>query len=115
MNIYKTEHPNPQFMRKNWVNLNGEWDFEFEKAKSGFKFSADESTALKIYGENCYEYKINVPFCIESVLSNIGYTDFVNRVWYRKRVEIRKNDFRVFLHIGAADYLTTVLVNSVPI
>lgn len=114
MNIYKTEHPNPQFMRKNWVNLNGEWDFGFEKAKSGFKFSADESTALKIYGENCYEYKINVPFCIESVLSNIGYTDFVNRVWYRKRVEIRKNDFRVFLHIGAADYLTTVLVNSVP-
>lgn len=114
MNIYKTEHPNPQFKRENWVNLNGEWDFGFEKAKAGFKFSTDESRALKIYGENRYEYKINVPFCIESALSNIGYTNFVNLVWYRKKVEINKNDGRIFLHIGAADYLTTVLVNSKP-
>lgn len=112
MHIYKAEHPNPQFMRKNWVNLNGEWDFGFKKAKAGFKFSSDESTALKIYAENRYEYKINVPFCIESALSNIGYTDFVNLVWYRKKVEIEKSDSRIFLHIGAADFLTTVLVNS---
>ncbi len=115
MHTYKAEYPNPQFMRKNWVNLNGEWDFGFEKAKVGFKFSSDESRALKIHDENRYEYKINVPFCIESVLSNIGYTDFVNLVWYRKKVEIEKGDSRIFLHIGAADFLTTVLVNSVPV
>ncbi len=54
MHIYRTEHPNPQFMRKEWVNLNGEWDFGFKKAKAGFKFSSDESTALKIYAENRY-------------------------------------------------------------
>lgn len=115
MQIYRTEHPNPQFMRRNWVNLNGEWDFNFKKAKPGFKFSTDESTAVKICAENRYAYKINVPFCIESELSNLGYTDFVNLVWYRKRVEINKNNGRVFLHIGAADYLTTVLINSVPV
>lgn len=115
MNVYKTEHPNPQLMRKNWVNLNGEWDFGFEKAKTGFKFSADEGLAIRIYNENRYGYKINVPFCIESSRSNVGYTDFVNLVWYRKKVEIEKNGNRVFLHIGAADYLTTVLVNSVPV
>ena len=26
--IYRTEHPKPQFMRENWLNLNGSWDFE---------------------------------------------------------------------------------------
>ncbi len=112
MSTIKTEHPNPQFARKNWMSLNGEWDFGFEKARSGFNFSDDESRAAEIYKKNQYGYKINVPFCIESVLSGMGYTDFVNLVWYRKKVDIKKNDSRVFLHIGAADYLTTVLVNS---
>ena len=114
MNMYNKEHHNPQFERKNWVNLNGEWDFGYKKANIGFKFSENESRALKIYAENNYAYKINVPFCIESILSDIGCTDFVNLVWYRKKVVIHKNDCRVFLHIGAADYLTTVLVNSKP-
>lgn len=33
--IYRTEHPKPQFMRENWLNLNGEWDFEIDLAVSG--------------------------------------------------------------------------------
>lgn len=35
-------------------------------------------------------------------------------IWYgiAKKVVIHKNNNRVFLHIGAADYLTTVLVNG---
>ena len=113
MSIFRRNYPNPQFGRKDWVNLNGEWDFGFERARAGFKFSSDESLALKIHAEGRYGYKIRVPYCIESVLSGIGYTDFVNLVWYRKKVEITNRDGgRVFLHVGAADYLTTVIVNS---
>ena len=26
----RTEHPKPQFERENWLNLNGEWEFEFD-------------------------------------------------------------------------------------
>lgn len=112
MNVYREEYPNPQFERAGWQNLNGEWDFGFKKAAVGFKFSDDETRALKYHRENQYPYKINVPFCVESELSGIGNTDFVNLVWYRKKVNIIKDDGRIFLHIGAADYLTTVLVNS---
>ena len=112
MKTYRTEHPNPQFERDDWQCLNGEWDFGFKKAVPGFKFSADESAALKIRGDNNFPTKINVPFCIESSLSKIGFTDFVNMVWYRKKVDIKKGSKRVFLHIGAADYLTTVLING---
>lgn len=112
MKTYRSEYPNPQFERKNWQSLNGEWDFGFEKAVKRFKFSNDEQTAIDIYNKNRYSHKINVPFCIESKLSGIGCTDFVNMVWYRKKVVIHKNNCRVFLHIGAADYLTTVLVNG---
>lgn len=112
MEIYRSEYPNPQFMRSDWMNLNGDWDCGFKKAVAGFKFSHDESRALKYCSNGQYSHKINVPFCIESQLSGIGNTDFVNLVWYRKKTVIHKNENRVFLHIGAADYLTTVLINS---
>ena len=115
MNTPRKEYPNPQFERSNWQNLNGEWDFGFKKAKRGFKFSTDEKTAVEIYNTSDYPHKINVPFCLESELSGIGYTDFVNLAWYRKKITVNKGNNRVFLHIGAADYLTTILVNSKPV
>ena len=33
--MYRKEHPKPQFMRKNWMNLNGTWQFEFDYSDSG--------------------------------------------------------------------------------
>ena len=107
-------HPNPQFARTTFQPLNGEWDFGFKKAARGFRFSKDFSRAEKLCAAASYPQKIQVPFCPESVLSGIGYTDFINLAWYRKAVEIQKGAGRVFLHIGAADYLTTVLVNGRP-
>ena len=112
MKATRTEYPNPQFERSTWECLNGKWDFGFEKAKSGFRFSTDESKALEYYRKVSFPEKINVPFCLESILSGIGYKGFVNHAWYRKTVRIKPNNGRVFLHIGAADYLTTVLVNG---
>ena len=26
--MHRQEHPEPQFLRENWVNFNGDWDFE---------------------------------------------------------------------------------------
>ncbi len=112
MDFAVSKHPNPQFERKDIEILNGEWDFGFQKAKVGFKFSADEKKALETRDKNEYTHKINVPFCIESELSGIGYKDFINMVWYKKTVDIKCNGKRVFLCFGAADHLTTVLVNS---
>ncbi|MGN0447274.1 MAG: glycoside hydrolase family 2 protein [Acutalibacteraceae bacterium] len=110
--IIKSNYPNPQFVREDIVLLNGQWDFGFQKAKKGFRFSRNESRAEEIRNNCTYTRKINVPFCIESELSGIGYTDFVNMVWYKKSVEINKKGRRVFLHFGAADHLTTVLING---
>ena len=112
MEFAVTKHPNPQFERKNIEILNGEWDFDFKKAKRNFKFSTDEKRAVEVRNRNTYTHKINVPFCIESELSGIQYKDFINMVWYKKSVEIKKDENRVFLCFGAADHLTTVLVNG---
>lgn len=103
-------HPNPQFARASYQMLNGEWEFGYQKAKRGYKFGINESD-LQVMRANLNE-KIIVPYCIESELSGIGYKDFLNRVWYKKNVEIQKGDNRVFLNIGAADYVTSLYVNN---
>ena len=57
--IYRTEHPKPQFMRENWLNLNGEWLFEIDNSNSGEE--------RKLFNDTQdFSLKINVPFCPES-------------------------------------------------
>lgn len=106
--IYRTEHPKPQFMRDNWQNLNGMWDFEKDPGVSGKERGMQEASAE-------FSQKINVPFCLESKLSGIGDTDFINSVWYKREIEIEESKLEniVFLHFGAVDYETTVWVNGV--
>ena len=42
--IPRNEHPNPGFYRENYINLNGEWDFDFDFGNSGEeqKFQAND-------------------------------------------------------------------------
>ncbi len=105
--IYRTEHPKPQFMRENWLNLNGEWDFQLDPGASW-----EEQELYK--DADAYAKKINVPFCPESELSGIGHTDFMNSVWYRREVELEEKQLegRVLLHFGAVDYMATIYVNG---
>lgn len=103
MTIPRSEHPNPQFEREDWVNLNGEWEFELDRGVSG--------RDRKFYEREHLDSKIIVPFCPESVLSGIGNTDYLNCVWYLKRVKIKKCNKRVILHFGAVDYESYIYVN----
>ena len=58
--------------------------------------------------------KITVPFCPESELSGIGYTDFIPCVWYPRNINIPAewNGKKILLHFGAADYETKVYVDG---
>ncbi len=106
INIPRHEHPKPQAERANWLNLNGEWDFEFDFGNSKRESGIIERTE--------WEQKITVPFCPESKLSGIEHTDFIPAVWYRRSVDIDAEQLagKVFLHFGAVDYETTVYING---
>ena len=105
--IDRTEHPKPQFERAAWQNLNGEWQFEIDHGNSGAERGWEAPDAP-------FSRVINVPFCPESRLSGIGYTDFMTSVWYRRTVSVTAEELagRVVLHFGAVDYLTTVYING---
>ena len=106
MNIPRAEHPNPQWERDTWKNLNGTWEFEFD-----FGCSAVER---RLWEKERFDREILVPFCPESRLSGIGYTDFISGVAYRRNFELSQEELsgRVLLHFGAVDYEASVYVNG---
>ena len=105
-NIPRCEHPNPQFERASWLNLNGEWDFEFDFGNSAFESG--------IISKEEWSKKIVVPFCPQSKLSGIEYTDFIPAVWYRRKINVTADNLkgRVLLHFGAVDYEANIFVNG---
>lgn len=112
MNIVaRNEYPRPQFVRDEWMNLNGEWEFEIDHSASG--------KARGLYESDRLNGTIQVPFCPESRLSGVEFKDFMNCVWYRKEIELSENwvqgilqGEKIQIHFGAVDYLATVYVNG---
>jgi hypothetical protein len=95
------EYPRPQLVRKEWVNLNGLWQYAIT--------AKDAEKPAKWDGE------ILVPFCVESALSGVGKKVTPEQVlWYRrtfKKPEL-KDKGRLLLHFGAVDWQATVWVNG---
>ena len=106
MNIPRPEHPNPQWERENWRNLNGEWQFDFDFGKS--------ARERELYKQGGLSKKITVPFCPESKLSGICYTDFMASVCYKKTITLTENEAKnnVFLHFGAVDFHSFIYING---
>lgn len=104
---FRPEYPRPQFVRKEWLNLNGEWEFEFDDENVGRK----EKWFL---GSKSFSKKINVPFAYQSKLSGIGDPSFHDFVWYKREFTIPKEwkNQRIILHFGAVDYRAWVYVNG---
>lgn len=104
--IYRPEHPNPQWERTNWKNLNGEWEFEFDFGASAVQRERFKADSLP--------QKITVPFCPESDLSGIGYKDFIAGVCYRKVITLTKEELEndILLHFGAIDFKSYIYINQ---
>lgn len=106
-NIPLPEHPRPDFERTDWINLNGEWDFTFDKQKG--------EKAIKLKEANTLDYKINVPFSWGSPLS--GVPNKGNQGWYTRNITIPKEwkGKRIYLVIGASEWDTQAWLNGSPI
>ena len=107
MKCYVKDYPRPQFVRDNWVNLNGSWDFRFDDGNQGEK----EKWYEKFQGDK----KINVPFTFETKLSGIHDETRHDFVWYRREIQadaarLEKEDY--ILHFEGSDYITKVWVNG---
>lgn len=104
--IPRPEYPRPQFERADWINLNGKWSCEFDFGNSGAEKGYRTSKG--------FSQEIVVPFCPESKLSGIGYTDFINHMWYHRTVEVPESwaGKKIKLHFGAVDYMCELFIDG---
>ena len=96
-------YPRPQFKRDSFLCLNGDWDFAV---------TAAEERPVN------FPETIRVPFPPESILSGVGRTIPDGKYLCYKTTFTLPEGFlkgRLLLHIGAADQITSVFVNGVPV
>ena len=77
----RPEFPQPQFERKEWVNLNGPWRLAFDDADAGLR-------EAWYGGGRRFDRQIVVPFAFDSRRSGIGDRTFHPVVWYQRDVTV---------------------------
>ena len=104
--IPRPEYPRPQFERTEWRNLNGVWSYTFDFEKTGMITGNSNSAGFK--------GAINVPFCPESKLSGIEYKDFIEEMWYQRKLEVPAawNGQNILIHFGGVDYQSELFIDG---
>ncbi|MGN0068347.1 MAG: glycoside hydrolase family 2 protein [Prevotella sp.] len=102
----RPEYPRPQFERADWVNLNGTWTYSFDFGKTGMDREWQKSEG--------FNGKITVPFCPESELSGVKHTDFINSIWYQRKISIPAGweGKKIMLNFGAVDYESHIYIDG---
>ena len=107
MKCYIKDYPRPQFVRTDWENLNGTWDFAFDDANRGEK----EGWYQDFKGE----LKIQVPFTYETKLSGIQDEKRHDNIWYHRTICVdggKLADNRFMIHFEGCDFHTKLWVNG---
>ncbi len=102
-----SEYPRPQMERKDWMCLNGKWDYKGGKDLAN---ALDPEKPVNFDGKT---EQIRVPYCPESVLSGIQRKQEIN-MWYRRNF-IVPSDWKkkqVLIHFEAVAYHATLFVNG---
>ena len=104
--MHRSEYPRPQLVRSQWLNLNGEWSFEFDDQNKGLE--------ERWFEKNNFSKSIQVPFAFQTPLSGIHDTSFHDFCWYHKTFTVPNNmkGKQIILQFGAVDYLAHVYING---
>lgn len=107
MECYVKDYPRTQFVRDNWENLNGAWDFAFDDAHCG-----EREGWYKDFKGNM---TIQVPFTYETKMSGIQDESRHDQIWYRRSFQVdgsRLEKENYLLHFEGSDFITKVWVNG---
>lgn len=104
---YQRNYPRPQFVRKQWESLCGEWNFAFDDQNTG--------ETEKWYQNFASDRNILVPFSYESEKSGIHDESRHDFIWYRKEFQVDAQKLachNYIIHFEACDYIAKVWVNG---
>ncbi|MHB8066183.1 MAG: glycoside hydrolase family 2 protein, partial [Ruminiclostridium sp.] len=106
INVPRPEYPRPDFERNEWLNLNGEWQFDFDDKDIGEENGWYKGRTLS--------RKIIVPFCFQSEMSGISDRDIHEIMWYKREFVVPESfsTKKIFLNFGAVDYHAKIWING---
>ena len=97
------EYPRPMLVRKDWMNLNGLWEYLIEP-KNPFNDLANRGHDVK------WDGKILVPYCVESALSGVKQPlEPENQLWYRRTFTVPA---RVLVTISSTEPVSTATAST---
>ncbi|MFD1410294.1 glycoside hydrolase family 2 protein [Lapidilactobacillus gannanensis] len=101
------EHPQPQFRRKNWQSLDGQWRFMFDDQNLG----TEKNWASGLPKD---AQTIIVPYAYETEQSGIHDEVSHRYVWYQREIEYQKDRklTSTILNFGGIDYISTIYLNN---
>ncbi|MCR5485426.1 MAG: glycoside hydrolase family 2 [Clostridiales bacterium] len=94
------EYPRPQFVRDDWMNLNGKYEYRITENKTEYP--------------KVFDGEIIVPFSVETELSGVQRPLFSDeRLWYRRKFKLSREFYgkRCILNFGAVDWKCAVYIN----
>lgn len=100
------EYPRPQLERKDWMNLNGKWDYMGGKNAPDVQHTNEAPSFV-------HSEKITVPYPPESYLSGIQRNQEIN-MWYKRTFSLPASykGKKLLLNFGAVDYQMALFVNN---
>ncbi len=105
----RPEYPRPSFVREEWVNLNGIWEFTYDHGSRGRRMNWQDGRE--------FEGRILVPFAYQTEMSGINDKGVHEVVWYARSFDF-KEEWKgrdLLIHFGAVDYACTVYVNGIEV
>lgn len=98
-------YPRPQFVRDNWLSLNGKWNFIFDDDNIG-----EEKEYFKKFPDSG---EILVPFTYETKMSGINDEKVHENIWYSNDIDlsIEKNK-NIIMHFEGSDFITKLWING---
>ena len=100
----KINYPNPQKIRKNWLDLNGQWQVYFP----------ENETDCSLFPENnLFTQTIEVPYSYTFKRSQVAKKDYQPVMWYAKELDlVIQQDKNYLLQFEAVDYICDIWVND---
>jgi beta-galactosidase/beta-glucuronidase len=100
MALIDPAYPRPDFVRRDWLSLNGTWEYSFVETAQPEEVS--------------WQGTIRVPYPPEAPLSGVDDPAFHPVVWYRRKFTVPSiwRNQKLRLNFGAVDYFAQVWVNG---
>ena len=103
---YLKNYPRPQFVREDWMSLDGDWDFAFDRNNEG-----ENKRFFRGFEK---QYGIRVPFSFECEASGIAKEEPCENVWYARKVVLTEEQLkkRCILNFDGVDHTAKVWFNG---